>query len=392
MVETRRARGRRAWIAVALSTVAVLSMAAAAGCGGDDDDGEATGAGDSSAGVAEARQIVARAEGPLEFQFDGKPFEAAKARGKEVWFIGLALAVPQQQAWLAGMKEGLATVGAKVTAFDGKARVSEMNRGIQQAIAANADAIFIAAGQLKSLSASIARAESAGIPVINGEGGEPRIPREVPGVVAEANNDFEEVGRVLGAWTVADKGGEVNALVIESSDVDATAPYVRGITETIERLAPGSSVKVEDVPVAQWQSRLPTLTRTAVQRDPELDYLLPLYDGMTLAVLPALRQAAAEDRVKVGSANATQAVLETLEQGTALKADILTPPTWLGWASADQVLRAMTGTRPVEDEQIPIRLFTENNIGEIDIDADESTWYGGVDFKERYRQIWGASQ
>jgi ribose transport system substrate-binding protein len=390
MTEPKRVIDLRV-ITLVLSVVALLLVGLTAGCGGDDDGDEPTGAA-GGAGVAEAREIVAEAEKPLQFEFEGPSFDATEARGKDVWFIGISLQVPQVHAWLAGTEAGLGTVGVNVTAFDGKGQVAEMNRGIQQAIAANADAIIIGSGQIESLSASIARAESAGIPVINGEGGEPVIPRDVPGVVAEANHDFEEIGRLVGAWAVADAGGPVNALVIESTDTAPSKPYVRGITETIERLAPESSVSVENVPVAQWETRLPTLTRTAVQGDPELDYLLPLYDGMILAMLPALQLAGAEDRVRIGTANATPAVLENLEEGTALKADVFTTPEWLGWASADQALRAMTGTPPVRDERIPLGLATENNIDEIDIQGPESTQYPDVDLKDDYGKVWGVAE
>jgi ribose transport system substrate-binding protein len=395
MTEVKRVvhlRGRI--IRVALSVVAALVLAGAVGCGDDDSQNEATGAagGGGGEGLAEARQIVREAERPLEFQFAGEPFDATEARGKNVWFIGVSLEVPFVKTWLTGMREALGTVGAEVTAFDGKGQVSEMNRGIQQAIAANADAIFIGSGQIKALSASAARAESAGIPVINGMGGKPQIPRDVPGVVAEVTVDFEQIGELVAAWTLADQGDdEGNVLAIESSDVDATEHYVRGLTETFERLAPDRSLDVEDVPVAQWQTRLPTLTRTAVQRDPELSHLIPLYDGMTLSVLPALTQAGAADRVRIASTNATPVVLESLEKGTPVKADVGTPTNWLGWASADQVLRVITDNPPVEDEQIPVRLFTENNIGELDIEGDESSWYGDVDLGAEYGKIWGVS-
>jgi ribose transport system substrate-binding protein len=393
MSELKRAiHHKRRAVTVALSVAAAVLMVVAAGCGGDDAANEASaGVGDGGAEVADAKRIFQDADQPLTFQFDGEPFDASQARGKNVWFIGVSLSVPFVKTWFSGMDEALRTIGAEVTAFDGKGQVSEMNRGIHQAIAAKADAIFIGSGQLQALAASIAEAERAGIPVINGMGGRPEVPSDVPGVVAEVTVDFEQIGRTLGAWTVADEGGAVNVLVINSSDVDASEHYVRGITETIERLAPGSSVKVENVPVAQWETRLTTLTRTAVQRDPDLRHLIPVYDGMTLAVLPALTQAGAADRIKIGSTNATPAVLKNLKNGTAIRADVGTPTKWLGWASADQALRVMTHNPPVKDEQVPFRLFTTSNIGEIDIDGEESSWYGDVDLQSEYGKIWGVS-
>ncbi|MEA2386597.1 MAG: ribose transport system substrate-binding protein [Thermoleophilaceae bacterium] len=394
MTEWKYARQLRRWnTRTVLSSVAAAFMiAGAVGCG-DDDDGGGNGGGSASGGseqtVAEAKKIVSDAEKTVEFTFDGESFDSAEASGKTVWFVPVGLEVPVTQAWLKGLEEALEVVGAEVKTFDSKGQVAEANRGIEQAVAANADLIIINGLPLEALSASIARAERADIPVVNTVGGKPEIPSDVPGVVAEVTFDFETVGTWLGAWAVAENGGEaVKALVVQSSEVMASEHEVRGIVDTIERLAPGSSVKVEDVPVAQWQTRLPTLTRTAVQRDPDLGYLIPLYDGMTLSMLPALQAAGAEDRVKIASFNATPAVLENVKAGTAMGADAGGPNTWFGWAMADQALRLMTGNEPVEDEQVPARLFTSTNIGEIDID-DESTYYGDIDFKAEYRRIWG---
>jgi hypothetical protein len=38
---------------------------------------------------------------------------------------------------------------------------------------------------------------------------------------------------------------------------------------------------------------------------------------------------------------------------------------------------------------LPHRIFHAGNIADVDLSAPEDTWYGGVDFRGEYRQIWG---
>jgi hypothetical protein len=62
----------------------------------------------------------------------------------------------------------------------------------------------------------------------------------------------------------------------------------------------------------------------------------------------------------------------------------------LGWAIADQAFRILAGEEAILDPKIPVRLFTSENIGEIDIDAKEETWFGDpAEWRDGYKEIWG---
>jgi ABC-type sugar transport system substrate-binding protein len=147
-------------------------------------------------------------------------------------------------------------------------------------------------------------------------------------------------------------------------------------------------VQVRDVPVARWTSDLPTLTGTLV-RDRNLKYLLPLYDGMVLNMLPAVHIANAENRVKIVSFNALPAILTSLKKRDVVAGDVGTSGQQLGWAMADQVLRILTKRKPVRDVRLPVRLFTRRNIGSINLKGSQASWYGSLDFKKAYKKLWG---
>ena len=58
-------------------------------------------------------------------------------------------------------------------------------------------------------------------------------------------------------------------------------------------------------------------------------------------------------------------------------------------ALADQALRVLAGQPAVADENVPLRLFTRDDVGTIDPTKDESTWYGSVNPICEYHKLWG---
>jgi len=82
----------------------------------------------------------------------------------------------------------------------------------------------------------------------------------------------------------------------------------------------------------------------------------PNYDGMLQFIVPAIRQANPSGSIKTASFNGTPSVLKEIGKGI-VTADVGQSNRWIGWATADQVLRVMTGTAPVADEKIPVRVW-----------------------------------
>jgi hypothetical protein len=138
----------------------------------------------------------------------------------------------------------------------------------------------------------------------------------------------------------------------------------------------------------QWQTTLPSLVRTMVTVDPKLSYIVPSVDAMVPAVRPALIAAGGGDRIRIVSNNASlpdmQAIATKSDQEVA---DIGASNERMGWATVDQIARALSGQATVADVQ-PLRLFTLENIGEVQLSQPAATWYG-FDFKSYYRKLWG---
>ncbi len=235
------------------------------------------------------------------------------------------------------------------------------------------------------------RAKDAGIAFITGQSGRPGLPTSPEGRVAEVTFDYYQVGRIIGAWFAADSGCKKGApqIVTTTSSREPSEAEVAGIQASIKQFCPGMKAPApQNVLIPDWPTKLPTLTRSLLLANKNLNYILPLYDGMTIYMNPAINQLGR--KVRMASFNATPVVMQTeVAKTSPLVADVGGPNQWYAVALADQVLRVLAGQPPVKSENVPLRLFTPANIKSINVKKNEATWYGKVNPIPRYHALWG---
>jgi ribose transport system substrate-binding protein len=242
-----------------------------------------------------------------------------------------------------------------------------------------------------SCSAALKSAKAAGIPVVEVSGRDPQAPppelSEV-GVEAIVSFCYRCAGEQMAEFAVADTDGDVNAVLFDVPEIGVSRLERAGFESKLAELCADCKVRVVEAPLAQWNKDLPSLTTSVLQRDPTVNYLVPLYDSMVALMEPAVARAQAPD-VKVVSYNATEPALTLLKNGQLVAGDVGGMNAWLGWATMDQIVRLLTGNEAVADEKIPHRLFDAENIDSIDLSAPESEWYGDIDLAAEYKQLWG---
>jgi len=345
----------------------------------------------TDAAIAEAQRLVAEAEQPLKnWQPPGAPFDASKARGKSIWYVSLNLAIPFEQYMLQGIKEGAAVVGAKGIGFDGKSQVSEFTRGIEEAVQAKAGVIMIGGIQPKLVGPAMAAAKQAGIPLVAADTQDPGppLPEYASQVVASATHSFSVPGKVEADFIVADSKANANVVFITSSDIPVICRLEQdAFTHEMARLCPKCQATVVDVPTSQWNNLAPK-TASIIRANPSVTYLVPVFDGMVIYMVPGVTSANAQSRIKIVSFNATPSVMENLKRRYVVAAETGGPNLLQGWAFADEALRVLSGVQPLNDLGIPNRLFTVRNIDSIDLTKPEWTWYGPLDFQAKYQRLW----
>ncbi|HEX8977551.1 MAG TPA: sugar ABC transporter substrate-binding protein [Solirubrobacteraceae bacterium] len=379
----------------------VLCAALLAACGSSSSSSSSSSAASSggsssssaASGVTEAKKLVAQEEQPPPFNGPTSKVDIAKAKGKTVYYVSLTEEIPALHEWGVVLAQQLQAAGVTTQKCDAKGSPDGITTCLQQALAAKPAMIVAQALDTKFIASYIARAKAAGIKFVTAQTGTPGIPT-IPGDNAEVTFDYPQVGRILADWFVADSGCAKGGpqVITTTSSRQPSAAEVNGILSEVKRLCPSLNIpSVQNVLIPDWPTSLPTTTRSLLTQNPNLKYLLPLYDGMTIYMVPAINGIlAAKSSVKVASFNATPVVIQNeLVKPSPLAADIGGPNEWYGVALADQVLRVLAGQAPVASENVPLRLFTRDNVGTIDPTKNEATWYGSANPICSYHKLWG---
>jgi ribose transport system substrate-binding protein len=374
------------------ATLAALVLLALAGTGCGDDEASQEGERGSSEPAAEAaRMALERFRMLPDFTPPGPAFDAERQlRGKLIFEIPITSEVPFIGAVEEGMRQAAAEVGAELEVYPNQGRPTQWAQGIRTAIARRADAILLLALDPELVRPQVEQAEEAGIPVVvlrtTGEGEPcPDVGTTcVPG-------PFERAGRLEADYVIADSGAGANVLVITSNDARSTRSLVRGLRDEFVRRCPDCRLRYGDVPIPEWATKLRGEVQSALVRDPEIDYVIPIYDSMSQFAVPAIVAARAADRVQIATFNGTPFVLELLQDGEVVAMDAGENLAWVGWASMDQAFRVIAGERPVRSERTPLRVFDMGNVGQTGTPPRFDRGYGDA-YVEGYRKLWGIAE
>lgn len=389
---TRRGALQRGGTA-AVSMTALATLLSACGGASNSAPGQTSGASPTrpaDPAVAKLRQSLDKARAKPSFNAPGPPFDASSARGKQLFYLAITFNVSIVQTLYNGVKEAADAVGMKTTVYDAQGRPDLYLVGMQQAIAQKADLILIESIQLSLLEEPMRKAKAAGIKtvLINEllETGKGIVPPD--GQVAF---DYAGGSRLDAEWIAADAAGRDVNLVIFRAPSLRHKQQEQAIRQTLgENCKQGCQIRTEEVAFADFATRLPEVTRTAMTRDPTVNYMIPVIDGMCLNIVPALAQAGAANKVKIATYNGTPSVLKLLKDHNVVSCDVGGANTWEGWQDVDQALRILTGNAPVAGEsRPPNRLFDDSNIDELGLNGPEELWYDTASAKQGFRKLWG---
>src|SRR5262245_27902107 len=307
-------------------SVAALAVAA---CGGSDNSSSGTGSSTSASGDEGANSQVAAAEaaykaemGEAQWKAPGPAFDASKAAGKTVYYIGVDMSIPILQTIAGQLKAALATAGAKLVVCDGKGQPTEWKSCADNAVARKAGAIIVESFPADLIAGSLANAKKAGIPVIDGNNADPTDPLG-PGTDARVAFQYSKSGRLVSDWVIADSKGKANVLILATSDVPNSKAVVKnGYEAELKEKCPGCKFTTKSIPIAQWSTNLGPLTQSSLNSDPNINYIIPAYDGMSTFVLPAIRQAGKADKVKVATFNADLDPMQNMAKGNMIGVDV----------------------------------------------------------------------
>ena len=229
---------------------------------------------------------------------------------------------------LTGEGQAAAAGAVKYKECQNQGEVTQYQQCIQQAIAAKAALLGLFIPDVSEVEPQLSQAKAAGIDRIqNGADNSGKVP---PGVQATVDQNLALVGKILADYAIVYRQGKVDALVVETSEITGTSILVNAIkSEFSQRCGSSCKMTVVDVPITDWTTKIQTEVQSGITNDPNLNLVIPIYDGMASYAVAGINASAAASRVKLITFNGTPSVLTQIGKGPVVM-DIGQPTYWIG--------------------------------------------------------------
>jgi ribose transport system substrate-binding protein len=370
--------------------MALLGTAACSGGGVD----EATGDTDASAIVAEMQSVLDEAAAEPKFQAP-PALDAAQVAGSTVAIVAIDLRVPALAEVTESARAAAKEAGLKTTVFDGQGNPTLVNQGLSQAINNKVDAILSVGLVVDLIADQIQQAKDAGIPMVDVINTPPDP--KAPGQGSDANMfanvapDSAHVGALLGATAIVEQKGKANVAIMNTSELTVASTIVGAMKKTLDE-CDSCKYSETDTALVDWATELPNQASSVVRSNPDVNFMLPIYDAMTLFASSGVRQAGAAGKVKMASFNGTAPALELVADGDIAVANVAQNNDWAAWAAIDQAMRGMLGMEPA-DPVLPVRYVTTEDLDGVDTGSQSAVNEAlfGTEYRQGYLTAWGLS-
>jgi ribose transport system substrate-binding protein len=363
--------------------------ALAAGCGDDEPAAaDSTEAPASGLDVAGAQAEIDKFRAVPEFVAPGPAVDAAAAAGKKLAIIPASSNVPFVTTIADGMKAIGEKAGLEVSIFKNQGSPAEWTQGVTDALTKGANSIDLLAGlDPKAISAQVTQATGKDISVVATHLYD--VNQEVdPAITAATNIPYEQAGKLLADWVITKTNGQANVLVTVISQVNSTVPMVAGIeSEFAAKCGDGCKVTKIDTTLADL-GKLQQQVQSALTSDPDINYVINLYDSAQAPQTEAAIKALGRDDLKIATFNGTPDILKLIKPGSVIEMDIGENLDWIAYGAIDQHLRLLSGAEPTTTPNIPIRVFDETNVAEAGTPPANGKGFGDT-YQAGYEELWG---
>jgi ribose transport system substrate-binding protein len=330
--------------------------------------------------------------GVPKFTPPGPRFNARKAAGKTIFEIPLSSTIPFISAKSKEMQRVAKRFGIKYIVFPNQGQPAQWVQGFDQAIARKADLIILqGAPDPYALQPQLRAAKRAGIPVLatfiisEGE-------KSPPNVTALMRTPAPRRLRLVADTVINATRGDADVLILTSDDIHVSRLIGPAIRDEFAKRCGTCKVKVVDVPLSDWATKIQTTVQSAITSNPNLNYVIPIFDGMAQFAIPGVLAAGAKGRVSIATSDATPFALKYIQDGNVITSEIGTSPMWLAWANMDQAMRILSGAGALKsgDEKLPLRIFDKTNVNQTGRPPVVTKGYGSA-YVRGYNRLWGGS-
>ena len=371
----------RRWLALLLIVAMAVGLAA---CGDDDDEGAATTAA-AGPDIEHAQSQLDAFSAEPQFEAPGPAVDAAAAAGKSVAIVPASSNVP----FVTTIANNMVRIGDEarldVSIFKNNGTPAEWAQGVSDAIAQNANSIDLLAGlDPAAISAQVRQATGQDISVVATHLYDVNQTID-PNITAATNIPYEQAGRLLADWVIVETGGDANVLVTTINQVNSTVPMVAGIEDEFATYCgDGCTVTKIDSTIADL-GKLQQQVQSALTSDPDINYVINLYDSAQAPQTEAAIKALGRDDLHIATFNGTPEIMKLIGPDSVIAVDVAENLDWIAYGAIDQHLRLASGAEPTTTPNIPIRVFDATNIAEF---TGPGLGFGDA-YPDDYRELWG---
>ena len=374
--------GYRGWLRLAFAIALFVSASGISGFARAADTGL------TPTARTELEKMIAASTGETQFTPPGPAIDVSSLKGKLIFTIPTSTAIPFCDVVDRQMDEFAQRLGIRHEVWQTTAQLGQWVQGFTTAIAHKADLINVACGlDPATVAPQIREALSKGIPVVAAHTyafGQTTL-EDLTGVVYGA---YIHAAELETAWVILKTEGKGNVLVITAPST-ANSPFIeKAVMGMFAKYCPNCKVRVSGVNAADWATKIGPTVQSAILADRELNYVIPIYDGMVQFVVPAIITTGASDHVKISSFNATPAVLDMIRTGDIVTFDSGEDTTWLAGAILDQDMRVLLKQPLIKDYAAGIRAFSKSDVEAAGVPAKFGVGYGDA-ARKGYEALWG---
>ncbi len=204
--------------------------------------------------------------------------------------------------------------------------------------------------------------------------------------------DYQLAGKLLADWAISKNKGKVNALAINNSDSTLSTSIYNGFADEFTKYVTSGYCTVQSGSSIEVENGLATKIKQALEKDPNLNYIIVLDETMINDAISAVDQLGRN--IKIIATGGGTSAFTSAENG---KIEMLVAQSyeWTAYAMVDYALRVLDKSKLPEQQSVPVRVITQDSI-KSDL---ESTEYEDIDgfyeicfganFVTGYRSLWG---
>lgn len=340
----------------------------------------------SAANLSYVKKQIKKYEKLPHFTAPGKPFKAAKLKGEKMAEIPDTDTIP----WVVMIEKQMQKIakkyGIKMSVNHNQGQVSQWVQAMNIATASHPKVIDLFGPTVNELKPQITAAQKAHIKVVMSHETD-RGTKKPSYVNAQMPAAYSVAAKLEADWVTLQTKGKADVLIVNSADYPPSDGIVRTIQKEFKtRCGSGCKTTVINVSIAKWGTDMQPAVQAALLKDPNINYMVPIYDGMMQFIQPAIQTAGRIGKVHVATYNATPFVLKMLQTGQIVTFDV-----GESLAVADGIMdvsmRLMAGLKPPLVEPYGVRIFTKANVGQTGNPPVATKGYGSEEEKG-YAKLW----